>query len=234
MKTPSPNAVVIVAGGKGLRLGADLPKQFLSLGRKPMLMLTIEKFHEFDNHMQIVVVLHQHYLDYWKELCAERNFNISCEIVEGGDTRFQSVKNGLFNILDHKTVSIHDAARPLVTEKLIARCYHHAKNEQCGIVPVIDEKNSLRLMKDSSHKPLNRDNIKIVQTPQAFPAHLIKKAYQLDYNPAFTDDATVAENGGVCIKLIQGEECNIKITTTIDMEFASYLLKSDYLNHFDK
>lgn len=226
MKTPSQLAVVIVAGGNGSRLGADVPKQYLPMAGKPMLMRTIEKFYGFDNYMQIVVVLHPNYMDFWKELCEEYNFRIPCELVEGGDTRFQSVKNGLANILDHKTVAIHDAARPLVTESLIAQCFHHAKKNQCGIIPVIDEKNSLRLLKDSTHRPLERDNIKIVQTPQTFPAKLIKKAYQTDYSPIFTDDATVAENDGAFIMLIQGEESNIKITTSIDMEFASFVLKS--------
>ncbi len=225
MKTPSQHAVVIVAGGKGLRLGAGVPKQYLPMAGKPMLMRTIEKFYGFDNYMQIVVVLHPHYIDYWKELCAEYNFKIPCELVEGGDTRFQSVKNGLARVLDHKIVAIHDAARPLVTEKLIAQCYHHAKKNECGIIPVIDEKNSLRLLDGSTHKPLDRENIKIVQTPQVFPAMLIKKAYQTDYNSMFTDDATVAEKNGLFIRLIEGEESNIKITTSIDMEFASFVLK---------
>ena len=226
MKTPSQHAVIIVAGGKGLRLGSDVPKQFLTLVGKPMLMRTIEKFYEFDNHMQIVVVLHEHYIDYWKDLCTEYNFIIPCDIVKGGDTRFHSVKNGLINIPDYKTVAIHDAARPLVTEKLITQCYHHAQKEKCGIIPVIDENNSLRIMQNSTHSPLVRDNIKIVQTPQTFPANLIKKAYLTGYNPAFTDDATVAENDKVFIRLIQGEEANIKITTSIDMDFASFVLKS--------
>lgn len=225
MKTPSHLAVVVVAGGKGLRLGANLPKQFLPLAGKPMLMRTIEKFYEFDNHMQIVIVLHQQYFNYWKELCVEYEFNVSCELVEGGNTRFASVKNGLALIQDYKIVAIHDAARPLVTKELIAQCYHHSKKEQCGIIPVIEEKNSLREVIDSTHSPLDRKNIRIVQTPQTFPAHLIKKAYQTDYNIHFTDDATVAENDGVFVKLIQGEDSNIKITTSVDMEFASFMLK---------
>ena len=225
MKTPSQLSVVIVAGGRGVRLNAELPKQFLELAGKPTLMHTIEKFYEFDNNMQIVVVLHKQYIDFWKELCVEYNFNIPCEVIEGGDTRFASVKNGLALVQDYKIVAIHDAARPLVTKELIAQCYHHSKSEQCGIIPVVEEKNSLRQVSDSAHKSINRTTIRVVQTPQVFPAHLIKKAYQTDYNTHFTDDATVAENDGVFIKLIQGEDSNIKITTSIDMKFASFLFK---------
>ena len=228
MKTPNHHAVVIVAGGKGLRLGSDIPKQFLPLANKPMLMHTIEKFYHFDPSIQIVIVLHQHYINYWKELCTEYKFEIPCELIEGGETRFQSVKNGLQLIPDHKIVAIHDAARPFVSDKLIAQCYHYAKKEQCGVIPVVDEKNSLRqVQEDSSHKPFDRNCIKIVQTPQVFPAHLIKKAYEASFDSQFTDDATVAEKAGVCVNLIQGEENNIKITTSADMKLAEFLLKID-------
>ena len=225
MKTPGHNAVVIVAGGIGLRMGGKVPKQFLPLAKKPMLMRTIEKFYEFDPAIKIVVVLHAHYMEYWKELCVEYKFEIPCQLIEGGDTRFQSVKNGLSLVQEHKTVGIHDAARPFVSEKLIAACYHHSKKEKCGVIPVVEEKNSLRQVEGSTHKPLDRTGIKIVQTPQVFPAHLIKEAYETPYSSQFTDDATVAENAGVHVMLIQGEETNIKVTTSTDMEFATFLLK---------
>ena len=227
MKTPGHNAVVIVAGGKGLRMGADIPKQFLPLAKKPMLMRTIEKFYEFDESIKIIIVLHEHYLDYWKELCVKYKFEIPCQIIEGGETRFQSVKNGLSLVQDHKTVGIHDAARPFVSIKLISQCYHHSEKEKCGVIPVVDEKNSLRLVQGSSHKPLDRSEVKIVQTPQVFPAELIKKAYEAEYTDQFTDDASVAENAGIHILLIQGEETNIKITTVNDIEFGSFLLKNE-------
>ena len=227
MKASSQHAVVIVAGGRGLRLGAHVPKQFLALAGKPMLMRTIEKFYEFDNQMQIVVVLHKDYIDYWKELCLEYDFTIACELVEGGSTRFESVKNGLVNIPNYKIVAIHDAARPLVSKDLIEQCYHHARINQCGIVPVVEEINSLRLVKGTKHKALDRTHIRIVQTPQIFPAHLIKEAYKTDYASHFTDDATVAESHGITIQLIEGEDTNMKVTTSIDMDFASFLLKNN-------
>ena len=227
MKTNSEHAVVIVAGGRGLRVGADVPKQFLPLANRPMLMRTIEKFYNFDNDIQIVVVLHADYFTLWSELCKEYNFDIACELVVGGDTRFGSVKKGLDAVSSASTVGIHDAARPFVTEQLIAQCYQQAKEKQCGVIPMVDVKNSLRLVKGALHQPLDREGVKIVQTPQAFPAHIIKKAYEVDYRPEFTDDASVAESDGVDIRLIEGEDTNIKVTTIADVNYASYLLSHE-------
>ena len=225
MKALCKHAVVIVAGGRGLRVGADIPKQFLPLAKKPMLMHTIEKFHSFDDAMQIVVVLHKDYFNYWKELCEEYKFNIDCKLINGGDSRFESVRNGL-SVVDVKAiVAIHDAARPFVTDRLIKQCFQYARDAQCGVIPVVDEKNSLRQVKGNMHKPLDRRKVKIVQTPQTFPAHLIKRAYEIDFNSQFTDDATVAEADGVLIKLIDGEDSNIKITTITDLNFASFLFE---------
>lgn len=227
MKTQSKHAVVIVAGGRGLRVGAEVPKQFLPLAKRPMLMRTIDKFHDFDTDMQIVVVLHADYFTLWADLCKEYCFDIACELVAGGDTRFDSVKKGLGLVSDHRIVGIHDAARPFVTQQLIAQCYQRASEEQCGVIPVVDEKNSLRLMKEGAHEPLDREGVKIVQTPQVFPAHVIKKAYNVEYNSQFTDDATVAENNGVIIKLVEGDDANIKVTTMADVNYASYLLSGN-------
>ena len=232
MNTRGEHAVVIVAAGKGLRVGADIPKQFLPLAKKPMLMRTIEKFYNFDKAIQIVVVLHQDYFILWSKLCEEFNFDILCELVIGGDTRFDSVKKGLEAVSQSKVVAIHDAARPFVSEKLIAECYSIAQLEQCGVIPVVDEKNSLRHVKGDRHYPLDRDEVKVVQTPQVFPVHLIKKAYDMKFNPQFTDDATVAEKDGVRIRLIQGEDSNIKVTTLTDLNIASFLFELNEKNHF--
>ena len=224
MKTSSEYAVVIVAGGKGLRVGADIPKQFLPLAKKPMLMRTIDKFYEFDNKIQIVVVLHPDYFTLWNELCKEYGFDIQCELIVGGDTRFESVKRGLAAVSNSTIVAIHDAARPFITKELITQCYHIAKHEKCGVIPVIDEKNSLREVSGDKHRPLDRSRVKIVQTPQVFPAHLIKDAYKVEFKSQFTDDATVAESFGVNVKLLEGDDANIKITTMTDVNYASYLL----------
>lgn len=227
MKTKSKYSVVIVAGGKGLRVGADIPKQFLPLGEKPMLIHTIEQFYEFDKAIHIVVVLHSDYFSLWNDLCKEYDFNIECELVIGGTTRFESVKRGLHAVSSDAIVAIHDAARPFVTKELIAKCYNKAKQKQCGVIPVVDEKNSLRELIGDRHKALDREKVKIVQTPQVFPAHLIKRAYEVEYNPLFTDDATVAENNNVKVELIAGDDANIKVTTMNDLNYASYLLSRD-------
>lgn len=227
MNVQGKHAVVIVAGGRGLRVGAAIPKQFLPLANKPMLMHTIEKFYSFDSVIQIIVVLHPDYFTLWSKLCEDYNFTIDCELVVGGTTRFDSVKKGLKAIANDSVVGIHDAARPFVTEKLIAQCYERALEGQCGVIPVVDEKNSLRQVVGDKHQPLDREGVKIVQTPQVFPSHLIKKAYEVEYNSLFTDDATVAESDGVIVKLIEGEDANIKVTTMSDIRYASFLLSED-------
>lgn len=227
MKFMSKHAVVIVAGGKGFRVGADIPKQFLPLAGKPMLMHTIERFYEFDSAIDIVVVLHPDYLDLWSDLCKEYNFDIECDLIVGGNTRFDSVKRGLAAVSSSTIVGIHDAARPFVTKELITQCYMNAKQGQCGVIPVVDEKNSLREVIGDRHQPLYRARVKIVQTPQVFPAHLIKKAYEVEFNSLFTDDATVAESNNVLVKLIEGDDANIKVTTMSDVNYASYLLSRD-------
>ena len=224
MKVISKHAVVIVAGGKGLRVGADIPKQFLPLAGKPMLMHTIERFYEFDNTIEIVVVLHPDYFALWNDLCKEYSFAINCELIVGGDTRFDSVKRGLAAVSSNTIVGIHDAARPFVTKELIAHCYMKAEQEQCGVIPVVEEKNSLREVVGGKHQPLDRARVKIVQTPQVFPAHLIKEAYKVEFKSQFTDDATVAESNNITVKLTEGDDANIKVTTMSDINFASYLL----------
>lgn len=224
MKFMSKHAVVIVAGGRGLRVGADIPKQFLPLAGKPMLMHTIERFYEFDSAIDIVVVLHPDYFALWRDLCKEYGFDIECDLIVGGNTRFESVKRGLAAVSSSKIVGIHDAARPFVTKELIAQCYMKAEQGQCGVIPVVDEKNSLREVVGDRHQPLDRSRVKIVQTPQVFPAHLIKEAYEVEFNSQFTDDATVAESNNVSVKLTKGDDANIKVTTMSDVNYASYLL----------
>lgn len=227
MKAKSKYSVVIVAGGEGLRVGADIPKQFIPLAGKPMLIHTIEQFYEFDKDIHIVVVLHSDYFPFWVGLCKEYNFTIECELILGGATRFESVKNGLDAVSDDAIVAIHDAARPFVTKELIAQCYSKVEEKQCGVIPVVDVKSSLREVVGQKHNPLDRDRVKIVQTPQVFPTHLIKKAYEVEFNPLFTDDATVAEYSGIRVELIAGSDLNIKVTTMEDVYYASFLLSQN-------
>lgn len=213
-------SVVIVAGGKGFRAGGELPKQFMTVGGKPMLMHTIQSFYNFDNGMQIIVVLPEGYQLFWDELCEKHQFNLIHQVTTGGESRFQSVKNGLKEIRNEGIVGIHDAARPFITSELISRCYTESRQYHCGAVPVVDEVNSVRKLTENGSIMVDREQLKIVQTPQVFPAGIIKKAYKTDYQPSFTDDASVAEKSGIIIRLVEGEEANIKITTPLDLIFA--------------
>jgi len=218
-------SVVIVAGGKGLRAGGEIPKQFQPIGGKPILMRTAEAFYNFDYRMRIVVVLPDEFRDLWYELCEKHDFKIQHTIVSGGETRFHSVKNGLSEISEDEIVGIHDAARPFVSKEVIERCYREAFDFRCGIIPVIEEKNSVRILTGYESKPFDRIRIRVVQTPQVFPADLLKNAYETPYREEFTDDASVAEDDGIQIKLVEGDEKNIKITTSFDLKLADFFVQ---------
>lgn len=215
-------SVIIVAGGKGYRAGGELPKQFLKVGGKPMLMHTIQAFHDYDYRVRIIVVLPEGYQTLWGQLCNEYKFTVSHKLVEGGETRFHSVKIGLKEVSDEETVCIHDAARPFVTADLIDRCFDISFNNSCGVIPVVDEVNSVRKLTEKGSTAVDRKELKLVQTPQAFPACLLKAAYNREYESTFTDDASVAEKNGIKIKLLEGENTNIKITTAFDLELAEF------------
>lgn len=216
-------SVVIVAGGKGLRVGRELPKQFLPIGGKPMLMRTIEAFHDFDKEMKIVVVLLESFRQLWSELLQEYNFIVAHTVVNGGETRFHSVRNGLQLIEDFETVGIHDAARPFVSAEVIEKCYRESEDFGCGIIPVVEEVNSIRVLTGYESKPFDRSRIRIVQTPQVFPASLLKNAYNAPYQDSFTDDASVAESEGIQVKLTTGNEMNIKVTSSFDLMLADFI-----------
>lgn len=213
-------SVIIVAGGKGARAGGGLPKQFQPVGGLPMLMHTIRAFYRYSAAMQIVVVLPDGFQPFWQELCAMHHFNVPHTVVRGGETRFDSVKNGLKEVTDEGTVGVHDAARPFVSTALIAQCFEAALLNHCGVVPVVGEINSVRLLTENGSRVIDRKLLKIIQTPQVFPAASLKKAYETGYDPAYTDDASVAEKQGMSILLVEGEESNFKITTPFDWVVA--------------
>lgn len=220
-------SVIIVAGGKGLRAGGDIPKQFQIINNKPLLMHTIETFYHFDNQIKIVIVLPDEFKNYWSELLQEYNFVIAHQVINGGETRFHSVRNGLSIIDEDHIVAIHDAARPFVPKEVIERCFQESENFNCGIIPVIEEVNSIRIVSGYESKPFDRAQIRIVQTPQVFPAELLKNAYNAPYQESFTDDATVAELDGIQIKLTEGSAMNFKITTSFDIKLAEFISKSN-------
>jgi 2-C-methyl-D-erythritol 4-phosphate cytidylyltransferase len=216
---------LIVAGGTGTRMGTEIPKQFLELAGKPLLMHTIERFYTFDNSIKIITVLPENQFDHWKELQIKYSFSIYHTLVKGGTSRFMSVRNGLKEVDDNGLVAVHDGVRPLVNIDTIKRCFADA--EKFGnAIPVISPSDSLRMITEQGNMPVNRQYIRIIQTPQVFDAKIIKKAYLQDYSPDFTDDATLIEKTGESIHLVEGNRENIKITSPEDLIIAEALFHS--------
>lgn len=214
---------LIVAGGSGKRMGADIPKQYLELAGKPVLMHTLERFKNFDNSIEIITVLPENQLRFWADLQKKYSFNIPHTLVKGGKTRFFSVRNGLTFVDEPSLVAIHDGVRPFVSIGTIKRCFATAEKEG-NAIPVIPPSDALRMLSDNGSTPINRLMVRRVQTPQVFNTGLIKKAYLQEYRPEFTDDATVLESTGIKINLVEGNGENIKITTPEDLIMSTALL----------
>ena len=214
--------VIIVAGGKGLRMGSDIPKQFLPIGGKPVLMRTLERFREYSETLQIILVLPKAQQDYWHQLCEEYHFNVEYMLADGGETRFHSVQNGLALVPDdaHGVVGVHDGVRPFPSVDVIHNCYETARSAK-AVIPVVPVVETLRHIKEGT-KP--RGDYRLVQTPQCFDIQLLKAANQQAYNDGFTDDASVVEAFGFAITLVEGNRENIKITTPYDMKIAEVLI----------
>ncbi|NLU38486.1 MAG: 2-C-methyl-D-erythritol 4-phosphate cytidylyltransferase [Bacteroidales bacterium] len=219
------NYALIVAGGSGSRMNATVPKQFLLLNDKPVLMHTIERFHEYDNAIEIIVVLPEAQFELWESLCHEYKFSIRHQLVAGGSVRFESVKNGLSRIQGDGIVAIHDGVRPLVSFEAIGHCFEVArlKGNAIPVMPVIE---SLRIIDGENSKAVDRSSFVTIQTPQVFNVSEIKAAYNQPFNEAFTDDASVLEAAGLAINLVQGNIENIKITHPADLIFAGLLIKN--------
>ncbi len=209
-----------------MRMGSEIPKQFLLLNEKPVLMHTLQAFYSYDQDMKIILVLPQDHQGYWKSLCEEFHFQIKHQIADGGVTRFHSVKNGLKYIEDNSIVAIHDGVRPLVSRKIIADAFEAANQQQAAypVIPVVD---TLRqFVSPDKSEIVNRNLFCLVQTPQVFTSEVIIDAYEVDYSEKFTDDISVVEAKGNCTPvMISGERENIKITTSIDILIAEALLK---------
>lgn len=212
--------VLIVAGGKGLRMGGDIPKQFLPIGGKPILMRTIDAFRSVLDDVKIVLVLPADQHDYWQELCQKHDFRSPELIANGGATRFHSVSNGLNLLPDDKdaVVGVHDGVRPFVSAETIRRCFSAAA-EGKAVVPVVPVVETLRqILPDGKSLTRPRDEYRLVQTPQTFPLALLKEAYRQPFSEAFTDDASVVEALGKEITMVEGNRENIKITTPSDLK----------------
>ena len=217
--------IIIVAGGKGLRMGGDIPKQFLPIKGKPVLMRTMEAFHAYDAQIELILVLPVDHQPYWKSLCEEYHFTLSHRIANGGETRFHSVKNGLALVDDMQgVVGVHDGVRPFVAQSVIKTCYTEAASGK-AVVPVIDVVETVRhLVQDGGSETVPRSDYKLVQTPQVFPVELLKRAYEQEYIPHFTDDASVVEMLGYQVTLVAGNRENIKLTTPFDLKVAEALI----------
>lgn len=210
-------------------MGNDIPKQFLPVVGKPILMHTIERFHEYDENLKVILVLPESQQAYWKELCETYHFGISHTVVNGGDTRFQSSKNGLAAIPDGEdgVVGIHDGVRPFVSKEVIAECYETAREEYAAI-PVYAVTDTLRYIdKRGGGKNVLRDDYRIVQTPQTFDISLAKQAFSQGYKEQFTDDASVVESLGCQVAMVEGNRENIKITTPFDLKVAEAILSHE-------
>lgn len=217
---------VIVAGGTGQRMGTDLPKQFLLLNNRPMILYTLDAFLQAFEDMQIVVVVHTNYLRTLESILKEYDTQHKIHLVTGGQTRFESVKNGLELVPSESIVFVHDAVRCLISIELIRYCYSEALSFS-NAIPVIPIRDSIRkwdLQKGDS-QVVNRKDLYAIQTPQVFLSGLIKEAFKQEYCDAFTDEATVFEAQGGRVHLIEGEGRNIKVTYPQDLEYAAFLLK---------
>ncbi|MVN21462.1 2-C-methyl-D-erythritol 4-phosphate cytidylyltransferase [Mucilaginibacter arboris] len=215
---------VIVAGGSGTRMNAQLPKQFMLLAGKPVIMHTITAFSASAEKPEIMVVLNKQQFSFWEQLCAEHQFTVPHTLIAGGNTRFQSVKNAIDTINETSVIAIHDAVRPLISTAIISKAYQQALTEGNSVVAV-PSKDSVRWQKANGvSQNLNRNEVFLVQTPQTFQSEMIKKAYQQEYKEEFTDDASVAESFGIRINLLPGDPDNFKITFPADLLMAELIL----------
>ena len=226
--------VIIVAGGKGLRMGGDIPKQFLPIGGRPVLMRTLERFREYSADLQIILVLPEAQQDYWRGLCKEYHFDVEYLLANGGQTRFHSVQNGLALVPDDAegVVGVHDGVRPFPSLEVIRNCYETARTAKAVIpvIPVVETVRKLDLTKcqtlcEVESVTVPRGDYRLVQTPQTFDIQLLKAANLQPYNDGFTDDASVVESYGHSITLVEGNRENIKITTPYDIVVAEALCK---------
>ncbi len=218
--------VVIVAGGTGRRMESEIPKQYLDLHGKPVILHTLEKFFHFDPDMKVVLVLATDHRKFWNGIPLSYEYSSRIEIAPGGESRYDSVKSGLRLMDDNLVVGIHDAVRPLVSLKTLERCYESAAERGSGI-PVIKMEESVRLVKEQGHSVrMDRLKLRRVQTPQVFKSEMIKEAYRQPCEAAFTDDAAVYESLFETVSLVKGNRENIKITTPTDLQLASILIRT--------
>jgi len=216
-------SVIITAGGIGKRMGSTLPKQFMLINERPILMYTIEQFYHFDPKAQIILTLPEEWKIHWEKLIQEHDFRIPHRIVSGGERRYDSIKNALGHCYGDY-IMVHDGVRPLVNHETLKACIIEVKFKD-AVIPIIPINESIRRMEDRTTKAVNREDYVIVQTPQCFKRDVLLNAYDQPYHDGITDDATLVEESGVPIHCVQGNPENIKITTRADLSYAEQLLK---------
>lgn len=227
MSLTSKHTILIVAGGRGTRMGGPQPKQFLELAGRPVLMHTLEAFDRWDASARLIVVLPEDQIDTWKRLCEAHVFGRIHRVVAGGETRFHSVRNGLDAVASDGLIAVHDGVRPLVAPSVIAACFAAAADGGAA-VPVVPVVESVREVDaDGGSRPVDRTRLRVVQTPQVFRADVLRAAYCLPYDPRFTDDASVVEASGVAVRLVPGNRENIKLTTPMDLLLAEQLMRRE-------
>lgn len=218
------NCVIIVAGGGGSRMGSEIPKQFLTLNDKPVLMHTIISIYDFDKEFSIIVVLPSGQIKRWQNLCTQHEFKVPHQIIPGGDTRFQSVKNGITATPECDLIAVHDGVRPFVSHETLKRCFEMAA-EKGSAIPVLPANESIREGTFDNSRPVDRSRFFMVQTPQVFRSEILRNAYKQSWNPEFTDDASVVEKNGIPVQMVLGNRENIKITYPEDLQIVSLFLK---------
>ncbi|MBP7498191.1 MAG: 2-C-methyl-D-erythritol 4-phosphate cytidylyltransferase [Bacteroidales bacterium] len=218
---------IIVAGGTGSRMQTDIPKQFLPLAGQPVIMHSISAFLNYSPEINIIIAIHPDYFDLWDKLCRQHKFLINIKYTAGGLTRYQSVKNclNLINNDEETIVAIHDAARPFINKKFINNLFIEAQKYE-NAIPAIQPNDSVRVLDNETNLPIDRNKIRLIQTPQCFKLNLIKNAYSADYSDDFTDDASVLESAGFKIHLSEGSPFNFKITKSEDLILAEKIFTS--------
>ena len=215
--------MIIVAGGSGSRMGAGIPKQFLELDGRPILMHTLENLHEMDGAMELILVLPEEEMDNWEQLCYKHEWQLPHKLVNGGSTRFLSVKNGLNEVKNAELVGVHDGVRPFVSSEVVKSCFK-AASENGAAVPVVAIVQSLRMVEEGGSSAVDRSAFRAVQTPQSFKSEVLKNAFGKAERIDYSDDASVVEAAGDEIILVDGNPENIKITTPIDLELAQLII----------
>ena len=217
------HSIIITAGGIGKRMGSEIPKQFIEICGKPILLHTLELFYLFDSSMELFITLPEDWKSYWNEILEKNNCTIPHQVISGGEERYHSIQNAL-QYCSGKYISVHDGVRPLVSASTLKKCFEALENHP-AVVPVLNVKESIRQLENGTSNAVNRNEFKLIHTPQCFHATILKEAYLQTFHEGITDDASLVEANGVSIHLVESNEENIKITTPNDLKIAELFIQ---------